>query len=73
MFKILVAGMSSGMIQMFCHLVNDMWGVIEELFFSPYIYFVVPFGTYLSYDEDILEFCFMLILIGIDWVFFIYY
>ena len=38
MFKILVVGMSSGMIQVFCHLVNDMWGVIEELFFSPDIY-----------------------------------
>ena len=41
--------------------------------FSPDIYFVVPVDTYLTYDEDVLECCFMLILIGIDWVFIIYY
>ena len=40
------------------------WGVMEELFFSPFFLFVVPRGTYLNYDEDVdtlVVFCFMLI------------
>ena len=50
---------------------------MEELFFSPlvFFFFVGSCGTYLNYDEDsdiLVEFCFML-LIGIDWVFIIYY
>ena len=40
------------------------WGVIEELFFSALILFVVPLGTFLNYDEDVdilVEFCLMFI------------
>ena len=39
---------------MFCHTVHDVWDCyIEEFFFFSDIYFVVPFGTYLNYDEDV--------------------
>ena len=37
---------------MFCH-IEMTWGVMEELFFSPLFFFVVPCGTYLNYDEDV--------------------
>ena len=39
-----------------------MWGVMEELFFSPLFSFVVPCGMFLNYDEDVdilVEFYFM--------------
>ena len=52
------------------------WGVMEELFFSPLFLFVVPCGTYLNCDEDVdilIEFLLDVYLIGIDWVFIIYY
>ena len=40
------------------------WGIMEELFFSPLILFVVPCDTFLNYDEDVdilVEFCFTFI------------
>ena len=36
------------------------FGVIEEFFFSPEIYFVIQCGTYPNYGEDVeilVEFC----------------
>ena len=55
--------MSSGIIQTFCHIVDDV-GCYGSVILLPFILFVVPCGTYLNYDEDIdilVEFCFMLI------------
>ena len=55
--------MSSGIIQIFCHIVDEA-GCYGRVILLPFILFVVPYGTYLNYDEDIdilVEFCFMLI------------
>ena len=51
--------MSSGIVQMFCHTVDDV-GCSSPLYFL----FVVPCGTFLNYDEDVdilVEFCFTFI------------
>ena len=61
---------------MLCHIVDDMWGVVEELFFFPYSLFVVPCCMYPIYDEDfdiLVQFCFMFIFFGINCVFIIYF
>ena len=44
--------MSSGMVQMFCHIVDDV-GCYGRVILLPFILFVVPCGTYLNNDEDI--------------------
>ena len=45
--------MSSGIVQMFCHIVDDV-GCYGRIILLPYILlFVVPCGTYLNYDEDV--------------------
>ena len=49
---ILSCGVSSGRIQMFCHIVDDV-GCYGRVILLPFISFVVPCGTYLNYDEDI--------------------
>ena len=55
-------GVSSGIIQMFCHIVDDV-GCYGRVILLPFILlFVVPCGTYLNYDEDVdilVEFYFM--------------
>ena len=66
-------GVSSSIIQVFCHIVDDVgcYGIVILL---PFILFVVPCGTYLNYDEDIDILVRILLyfnLIGIDWVFFL--
>ena len=66
-------GVSSGIIQVFCHIVDDVgcYGIVILL---PFILFVVPCGTYLNYDEDIdilVRILLYVNLIGIDWVFFL--
>ena len=57
-------GVSSGIIQAFCHIVDDV-GCYGRVILLPFILlFVVPCGTFLNYDEDIdilVEFCFMFI------------
>ena len=60
---ILRGGVSSGIVQMFCHIVDDV-GCYGRVILLPFILFVVSCGTFLNYDEDIdilVEFCFMLI------------
>ena len=67
--------MSSGIVQMFCHIVDDV-GCYGRVILLHFILFVVPCGTFLNYDEDVdilVEFYFMCYLIGIDQVFIIYY
>ena len=45
--------MSSGIVQMFCHIVDDV-GVLWKSYSSPLCFvFVVPCGTFLNYDEDV--------------------
>ena len=61
---------------MFCHIVDDV-GCYGRVILLPFILlFVVPCSTYLNYDEDVdikVEFLLDVYLIGIDWVFIIYY
>ena len=46
-------GVSSGIIKMFCHIVDDV-GCYGRVILLPFILlFVVPCGTYLNYDEDV--------------------
>ena len=55
-------GVFSGIIQVFCHIVDDV-GCYGRVILLPFILlFVVPCGTYLNYDEDVdilVEFYFM--------------
>ena len=59
---------------MLCHIVDDV-GCYGRVILLPFILFVVPCGTFLNYDEDIdiLVELLYVNLIGIDWVFIIYY
>ena len=56
--------MSSDIIQMFCHIVDDL-GCCGRVILLPFIFlFVVPCGTFLNYGEDVdilVEFRFILI------------
>ena len=67
-------GVASDIIQMFCHIVDDV-GCYGRVILLPL--FVVLYGTFLNYDEDVnilVEYCFMFIyLITIDWVFIIFF
>ena len=46
-------GVSLGIIQMFCHIVDDV-GCYGRVILLPFILlFVVLCGTYLNYDEDV--------------------
>ena len=57
-------GVSSGIIQMFCHIVDGVGCYGRVILLPLYVLFVVPCGTYLNYDEDVdilVEFCFMII------------
>ena len=37
---------------MFCHIVDDV-GCYGRVILLPFIFFVVPCGTFLNYDEDV--------------------
>ena len=46
--------MSSGIVQMFCHIVDDVGCYGRVIFFPPlYFVFVAPCGTFLNYDEEV--------------------
>ena len=52
---------SSGINQMFCHIVDDMGCYGRVILLPFYFVFVLPCGTFLNYDEDVdilVEFCF---------------